>query len=640
MFSKGKNNQMSDNNSADIFNKLAKNLAVNPALVSAIMNYEDIGFAKEELADLARKLLLVSVAFSSASCEQQRVIYQYRNMLFSSKSEQDFINKYKQHIQSLGLEHLFEESKPDVKPCDNYGQCDLFASLDNDCVVTADTNNSTDKNLEPAPDEKQDSDKTTSKKSSKTRAKRKAKEFSLEQLKALGYPVEEIILNTIGDTTCSACGHQLEVLGTKVVTARLERTNPEYKIKVYLKASYVCPNKECTDKGVPQIVKTEAAPLPLLSHSLISASLASYLICAKYAGGAPFYRQGSLEIFTDNLPISHKLINKWSIKLFDLHLAPFYELLLKELLKQEVIHADETRLRCVNSSHKDKENNNASTSWLWVTCSSPYAQNKIHYVMYSDSRKKDNATKLFGNYQGAVVSDCYSGYADLTSCGIIQGGCYAHLRRRLTDYLRSIVGILKDYTQQAHYSDTVNMSIQLVKLINNLFSIEDKCSTLSADERLAIRKQESKPIVDCLFSTCHKINDTWIITSKKFKEFITYAVKNENVFRAFLEHGGISLTNNVAESAIRPIAVGRKNFLFCNNHHGGQVLAGYYSIIRTAQANGLNPQKYLEYIFDRITNPKYRNTPELLKEFLPWNNDVQKHCLSLKNTSVQLSKVA
>ena len=109
------------------------------------------------------------------------------------------------------------------------------------------------------------------------------------------------------------------------------------------------------------------------------------------------------------------------------------------------------------------------------------------------------------------------------------------------------------------------------------------------------------------------------MVQEKFKDFIGYAINNEQEFRTFLKNGMTDMTNNVAEQAIRSIAVGRKNYLFCNNNHGGTVVAGYYTIIHTAQLNNLDPEKYLMYIFSRITDPKYRNMSELLEEILPWN---------------------
>ena len=173
-------------------------------------------------------------------------------------------------------------------------------------------------------------------------------------------------------------------------------------------------------------------------------------------------------------------------------------------------------------------------------------------------------------------------------------------------------------------------TIKLLELINKLFSIEDTCRTYTPEARLSTKQERSAPIVDEFFSICHKYFDPKRMVQEKFKDFIGYAINNEQEFRTFLKNGMVDMTNNVAEQAIRSIAVGRKNYLFCNNNHGGTVVAGYYTIIHTAQLNNLDPEKYLMYIFSRITDPKYRNKPELLEEFLPWNQEIQKECHSTK----------
>ena len=579
---------------------------------------------------------------------------QYARMLFCSKSECHFLSKFENVMQSLNMfatENLSEQHVLLKQPDYSSGQIDMFAELDansfnaqttasNDDNVNANANSQDEANakVDGEGDENakltKPAQNTPAQKKSSTKdntKKRGPKKLSFEALEASGFPVETIVLNETENLLCPICQSQMKIIGTTVVRQEVVYTPASYKLVKYVTRISKCVNKECEELNVPAIPEGQKLLPALINHSLLSPSLAANLLCNKFAAGLPFYRLCSLELLTGNLPIDYKLVNKWSIQLFDRYLEPLVELLRQKLLEQNVIHADETRMLTINCIKDGEKGRKASQGWLWNYCSNCWEKHKVHYVAYSPSRKKENANGMLENFNGVVVSDRYAGYVDLSKMDIEQAGCYAHLRRRgiyfLQDFL-SKVGNNKLFKDQMPLS--VQVTIKLLELINKLFSIEDTCRMYTPEARLATRQERAAPIVDEFFSICHKYFDPKRMVQEKFKDFIGYAINNEQEFRTFLKNGMVDMTNNVAEQAIRSIAVGRKNYLFCNNNHGGTVVAGYYTIIHTAQLNNLDPEKYLMYIFSRITDPKYRNMPELLEEFWPWNQEIQKECHSTK----------
>ena len=386
---------------------------------------------------------------------------QYSRMLFCSKSECHFLSKFENVMKSLNMfasENLSEQHVLLKQPDYSSGQIDMFTELDANSF-NAQTTASNDDNVN-AKANSQDEAKANSKEEANAKVdgvddenakltklaqntpaqkksstkdnikKRGPKQLSFEALEASGLPVETIVLNETENLLCPICQSQMKIIGTTVVRQEVICLPRSYKLVKYVTRISKCVNKECEELNVPAIPEGQKLLPALINHSLLSPSLAANLLCNKFAAGMPFYRQCSLELLTGNLPIDYKLVNKWSIQLFDRYLEPLVELLRQKLLKQKVIHADETRMLTINCIKDGEKGRKSSQCWLWNYCSNCWEKHKVHYVAYSPSRKKENANGMLDNFNGVVVSDRYAGYVDLSKMDIEQAGCYAHLRRR------------------------------------------------------------------------------------------------------------------------------------------------------------------------------------------------------------------
>ena len=191
-------------------------------------------------------------------------------------------------------------------------------------------------------------------------------------------------------------------------------------------------------------------------------------------------------------------------------------------------------------------------------------------------------------------------------------GCWAHMRRKFTDTLKSI-------PEDVRHKNPAKIGLDYC---NRLFGLESDFSkqNLSFEERHRVRAEQSKPIAKKFFAWAKIENSRNPIPKSLLGMALTYAVNQENwLMNVFLD-GRLELSNNRAERSVRPFAVGRKNWLFCNTPNGADASAAAYSIIETAKANGLKPFNYLQILLERLP---HGTQPE---ECLPWGEAAQALC--------------
>jgi transposase len=215
------------------------------------------------------------------------------------------------------------------------------------------------------------------------------------------------------------------------------------------------------------------------------------------------------------------------------------------------------------------------------------------------------ARQLLKGYRGYVQTDGYRGYNFLDAClEIIHVGCWSHTRRKFVEVVK-VVG----------KKSREGLAVQALRLIAKLYKIEHEAreAELSVEELTAKRQKESKKIVD-QFESFLKKNINKVLPESLLGRAFSYSLSQMPRLRHFLKDGRIPLDNNWVENAIRPFALGRKNWLFCYSEEGAHASALYYSLIETAKANGLDPYKYMRYLFENL--PAAR-TEEDYKKLLP-----------------------
>lgn len=422
---------------------------------------------------------------------------------------------------------------------------------------------------------------------------------TLEELKGT-LPTREVIIDLPEELlVCGKCGGKLKPIGKKYMRSELNYIPSQLEIVEYYTRTYAC--ESCEPKtGFASIYSAKPAPA-LLKHSLASASAVADVMVKKYVDGVPLARQEKIWA-REGLELSRATMANWVIQVSQSWLKPVYEQLKKHLLEGHVIHADETVIQVLKEDGKKA----SSESRMWVYATPERSRHQIRCFEYQPDRKGIRAANFLEGFRGCLVTDGYSGYdqvPEVTRCG-----CWAHMRRKWRDAMPK--GATMENSKAAVGYDYVN----------KLFLWERKFSKKPDEERKYARQAMEGPLLDAYWLWLKALDP---MPGSKLEEAVTYARNQEAALRAYLEHGDVDISNNIAENAIRPFAVGRKNWLFSDTVKGAESSAIVYTLVETAKANGLEPYAYLRQLMQDL--PWYGSQPSEkdLEASLPWSTRMQ-----------------
>ena len=445
---------------------------------------------------------------------------------------------------------------------------------------------------EKAPDAAAEEQKTVAVASHKRKPKRTLEEFAAnleEKVETIDLPEEQKI---------TADGRPLKCVGVDLVRSELIREpSKAYIRKIFIK-TYADPKAE-EETGRADLRRPHVNA-PLLPHSYASASVVTDIIVKKFADALPLYRQ---EQMWKRLGVNLKrnTMANWVVLTAETYLKPFSDAFLAELLRQAVVHADETVLQV----NKEPGREATAESRIWAYASSRKAERQIRYFRYEPSRKGACAEEVLRGFHGVLVCDGYSGYNVLGN--VIRAGCWAHMRRKWLEAMPK--GATLENSLAARGFD----------FCDRLFALEREFEKLSDEERQAQRQLRSKPIVEEYYAW----QETIFRPTGKLRDAVTYAVKQRPYLCAFLDHGEIEISNNQVENAIRPIVVGRKNWLFCDTQSGANASVIVFTVLETAKANGLNPEAYLNHLLSVLPERFAANPQAVVDDLLPWDERIQ-----------------
>ena len=417
-------------------------------------------------------------------------------------------------------------------------------------------------------------------------------------------PRRQVILDTLTDEekSCPVCGTQMVPIGTE--PARTELVfHPAYLERVdYLAVTYECPS--CKDSLEPQFIKDEGAS-PLVPHSYVSAGLAAHVMYGKFINALPYYRQEKDFENQFGVKIGRGTMAHWTIYCAQHYFSPMVDHFQRLLAKRKYVAGDETPIQVL----KEADRRPQTKSYVWLFRSGDDGLSPVIVYQYHPTRNGDAAARFFqGSAPGTYINvDGYAGYNKLKK--FKRCCCYAHIRR----YFREAIpkGQEKDYT---------NPAVQGFLYCNKLFEYERsyKEKGFSYKQIYDRRLKDEKPVVEAFLA--------WIDKQKapggsRLARALTYAGNQKKYMMTYLEDGHCSISNNLSENAIRPVTVGRRNWLFCDTTDGADASMAVYSILETARANGLNPQKYLEYLLE--ARPNKTMSEEELEKLAPWSPKVQ-----------------
>ncbi len=421
---------------------------------------------------------------------------------------------------------------------------------------------------------------------------------TMEELCA-NIPEEEILVDLPEEKKITVDGRVLKCIGTDDVRVELVKEPSRIYKRVYRCKVYADPKAE-TETGKADI-RRPVVPAPLLPHSYASASVVTDIIVKKFADALPLYRQEQIWK-RQGVNLKRNTMANWVIQTAEIYLKPLGDAFLRELLEQTVIHADETVLQVNKEPGRDA----TDESRFWAYASSKREERQIRYFRYEQSRKGACAEKVLGDYNGVVVSDGYSGYNLLSNA--IRAGCWSHARRKWVE-------AMPDGATQKNV-----LASKGLEYCSQLFEVEQKLESLSNEERREQRQLQSRPIVEEYYAWL----DTIFKPAGKLKKAITYSLNQREYLCAFLDHGEIEISNNQVENAIRPIVVGRKNWLFCDTQAGANASVIIFTLLETAKANGLNPEAYLNHLLTVLPERYVADSQASIDDLMPWAEEIQK----------------
>ena len=399
-------------------------------------------------------------------------------------------------------------------------------------------------------------------------------------------PRVDVIHDLREEEKACACGCIKSRIGEEV-SEQLDIVPARIRVIRHIRYKYVCRNCEGVDAEEPAV---KIAPLPeqLIPKSIASAGLLAHVLTAKFVDALPFYRQeGQFARLGVDLPRS--TMCGWAIKVAD-RCEPILELLDREIRSGPLINIDETPLQVM----KEPGRSNKTKSYMWIYRGGDPERPALVY-QYHQSRSGEVVSQYLKGYKGYVQSDGFSGYDFIDhDPDIIHVGCWAHVRRKFVD-------VVKASGNRKSVKGRTGNAEKAIEYIRRLYAIEKKAGEreLSHQELYEERRKYAKPILDEFKEWLDKIFPK---TPPKglLGMAVSYTLKQWDRLVRYLDDGRLRPDNNLAENAIRPFVVGRKNWLFSGHPNGAKASATLYSLIETAKANDLEPYAYLRYLFDKL----------------------------------------
>lgn len=423
---------------------------------------------------------------------------------------------------------------------------------------------------------------------------------------AANVPVVEIISELDKEKLdCEECGGKMRVLGKETAREELEIIPAQVRLLRYIRYSYVCQSCE-QETGEATIVKAPT-PAPVIKRSLASASTVAHVMYQKYVNGMPLYRQEK-DWANQGIVLSRATLANWIIRSANDWLVPLWETMKAHLLKQAVVHADETVIQVLKEEGKKP----SSESRMWLYCSGNTVTEPVVLYEYQPTRSGEHARRFLEGFHGYLQTDGYSGYDKVPN--VTRCGCWAHLRRKYQEAMPKGVAI----------GSTAAVGFEYC---NQLFAIEKELEQITPEERKIQRQERSKPVLEAYSSWIDTVN---VLKGSKLAEAITYSINQRTSLGTFLENGQVALSNNRAENAIRPFVIGRKGWLFADTPKGAKASAVVYSIVETAKANNLNIFMYLVHILSTMPGTDFNDDPSILEDIMPWSPKLPDYCRNTK----------
>lgn len=395
-------------------------------------------------------------------------------------------------------------------------------------------------------------------------------------------PSEEIVIAPDESLlTCSCCGKKMNEIGREE-SKSLEFIPARFKVIKRIRPKFVC---SCGQGGFA-IAETPSRPI---EKSIAESSLLAHVAVSKYVDHLPLYRQSQIFDRYD-IAISRSTMCDWIEKMHEL-LTPIHLLMRKVLLESGYIQMDETTIKVLNAPQKSTKKG-AHLGYYW-----PITDGNQVVFEYAKGRDRQVPINLLGDYDGYLQTDGYEGYrAVVQKNGIRRLVCWAHVRRK--------------FFEAAEYDDSAKRFLtEIGKLYEIEKRAEESCKTF--EERAEFRQKYSTEVLNTIRQLLdfHALKAT---PKSPMGKAVNYALKLWEYLTVYVQDGRLRIDNNRIENLIRPVALGRKNWLFAGSPEGAQRAALFYSLFGTCKIHGINPFEYLTDVLNRINDTKMSDLGQLL----------------------------
>lgn len=396
---------------------------------------------------------------------------------------------------------------------------------------------------------------------------------------------------------CEACGSDNIAKLGEDVTETLEVIPRQWKVIQTVREKFSC---RCCEH-----VTQPPAPFHAVPRAWAGPSLLAMILTEKYGQHQPLNRQ-SARYALEGVELSVSTLAD-QVGACAHALGPLHGLIAEYVLAADRLHGDDTTVPVLARGKTV-----TGRSWVYVRDDAPFGGAKPAALFkYSRDRRGEHPAEHLKDFTGVLQADAYGGYNALYGAGAIKPAfCWAHARRKFYE----LADIAKAAKRGKRAPPISPLALAAVKRIDAVFDIERAINGRPPDERLAVRQETVRPLVNDLEAWLRE-NRAGLSRHDGVARAMGYMLKRWAGFTAFLEDGRICLTNNAAERALRGLALGRKSWLFAGSDRGGRRAAVIYTLIVTAKMNGIDPQAWLADVLARIAGLPQRRLPELL----PWN---------------------
>jgi transposase len=400
-------------------------------------------------------------------------------------------------------------------------------------------------------------------------------------------PIERQIIDVPEEArVCPETGEALVKIGEEV-TSKLAYKPGSYFIKQVVRPKYAFPSQ--SEKGV----FTAELPETLLTRCQADESLLADILVKKFADHLPLHRQSEM-MAREGIKISRQTICQWVMR-SGMALKPLYNEMQAQVLQSGNVFFDETPIDML-----DPGKGKVHQAYMWVLVGGKSSDPSYRIYNFRTNRCHHNAEDILKGYHGVLHSDKYGAYEALANKKqLIWCPCFAHIRRKFVE----------SESGDPPFRDWV------LRHIRYLFMLERVAWARSEEERLRIRQEKEVPIIDRLIAAIKdKLVNGKILPKSKFREALGYFCGLIPHLKNYTQHAWARLDNNVAERAVRPLAIGRKNWLFVGNEVGGEAAAIILTLVQSCRSLGVNPREYLENVMRRLMSHNAQKLYELLPD--------------------------